>query len=160
MRDFGSKKRIPIEDLGRVKDCFYSYFRQGAIVYPEAEEALKELLAKDILLGTLSDVPYGMDNAYALEDIASVRKYIRYPFTSNDVGCRKPCVRCLAFCAEKMGVDISEIVFVGDEEKDIICANNAGAYSVLINRSDERKEYGQAVEIKSLIELIELFEKI
>ena len=97
-----------------------------------------------------------MDNVYALEDIASVRKYIQYPFTSNDVGYRKPCVKGLLFCAEKMQVDISEIIFVGDEEKDIVCANNAGAYSVLINRSDERKEYGQAVEIKSLTELIEL----
>ena len=63
-------------------------------------------------------------------------------------------------CISGSGGDISEIVFVGDEEKDIICANNEGAYSVLINRSEERKEYGQAVEIKSLIELIELFEKI
>ena len=99
-----SGTRIPIEELEKVKDCFYSYFRQGAIVYPEVEETLKGLQARDILLGTLSDVPYGMDNRYTLEDIAFVRKYIRYPFTSNDVGYRKPCVRCLAFCAEKMGI--------------------------------------------------------
>ena len=46
-----SGTRIPIEDLGKVKDCFYSYFRQGALVYPEAEETLKELLARGILLG-------------------------------------------------------------------------------------------------------------
>lgn len=57
---------------------------------------------------------------------------------------------------EKIHVDISEIVFVGDEEKDMICANNAGAYSVLINRDDAVKNYGQAEEIHSLTELLDI----
>lgn len=51
-------------------------------MFPEVEETLKELRDKKILLGTLSDVAYGMDNVYALEDIVSIRKYIDYPFTS------------------------------------------------------------------------------
>ena len=43
---------------------------------------------------------------------------------------------------------------MGDEEKDIICANNAGAYSVLINRDTIDKNYGQKQEIASLAELL------
>ena len=145
---------IPMIDIEKVKLHFYSYFRQGASLYPEVEETLKRLSDKGILLGTLSDVAYGMDNVYALEDIKEIIKYIDYPFTSNDVGYRKPRAEGLNLLAEKMQVDMKKMVFVGDEEKDIVCAANAGVYSVLINRSDGIKNYGQNKEIRSLDELL------
>ena len=53
-----------------------------------------------------------------------------------------------------MQVDIKEMAFVGDEEKDIMCAVNAGAYSILINRDNTIKNYGQDKEISSLDELL------
>jgi len=145
---------IPMDDMEKVKHLFYSFFRREVSVYPEVEDTLAALVEKGILLGTLSDVAYGMDNQYVLEDIATLKQFITYPYTSNDVGYRKPNVKGLQFLADKMKVDISEILFVGDEEKDIICANNAGAYSVLINREQCPKEYGQKKEIKSLDELL------
>ena len=151
-----SEMGIALEDTEKVKACFYSYFRQDVSVFPEVEETLRKLLDRKILLGTLSDVAYGMDNVYALADIEAIRKYIEYPFTSNDVGYRKPCAKGLLFCAEKMQIDISKLVFVGDEEKDILCAKNAGAYAVLINRSNEAKKCGQDREIQSLLEVVDI----
>ncbi|MCH5281126.1 MAG: HAD family hydrolase [Lachnospiraceae bacterium] len=147
---------LPGENMELMKFHFYSYFRQDVSLYPETEETLKTLHEKGILLGTLSDVAYGMDNKYALEDIVAVRKYIQYPFTSNDVGYRKPSAKGLQFLAEKMDVAISEMIFVGDEEKDIACAKSAGAYAVLINRNHEVKEYGQDREIACLEELLDI----
>ena len=47
-------------------------FKRDAYVYAEVEETLKRLSDRGILLGTLSDVAYGMDNVYALEDISAV----------------------------------------------------------------------------------------
>lgn len=129
-------------------------FKRDAYVYAEVEETLKRLSDRGILLGTLSDVAYGMDNVYALEDISAVIKYIDYPFTSNDVGYRKPCAEGLKLLAEKMQISAAEMVFVGDGEKDIMCAMNAGVYSVLINRSDNVKNYGQDKEISSMDELL------
>lgn len=142
------------KDIEQVKNHFFSYFRQDTSLYPEVEETLTKLVDRGIVIGTLSDVAYGMDNEYALEDIASIRKYIDYPFTSNDVGYRKPSTKGLEMLAAKIQIDISEMIFVGDEEKDIICANNAGAYSVLINRDNIEKSYGQKKAIQSLIELL------
>lgn len=144
---------LPLENMEQMKFHFYSFFRQEVSVFPEVEETLKEFCDKGILLGTLSDVAYGMDNAYALEDIAALRKYIAYPLTSNDVGYRKPSIEGLKILADKMQVSSSEMVFVGDEEKDMICANNAGVYSVLINRDGAVKQYGQKKEIHSFREL-------
>ena len=147
---------IPVDLKETVKQAFYNYFRCEAHVYPEAEEALAELSARGIVTATLSDVAYGMDNQYALEDIRPLLKYIQYPYTSNDTGWRKPCGKALETLAEKTGVPVSETLFVGDEVKDVQCAKNAGAVSVLINRSGEKKDYGQDYEIRDLKEIIRL----
>lgn len=114
---------LPGKDIERVKKLFYSYFRRDACLYPEVEETLKQLAVRGIVLGTLSDVAYGMDNEYALEDIAEIRSYIDYPYTSNDVGYRKPGAKGLEMLADKIRIDICEMIFVGDEQKDIICAS-------------------------------------
>lgn len=53
-----------------------------------------------------------------------------------------------------MHIPVEEMAFVGDEEKDVMCAVNAGAYPVLINRGDSAKNYGQNKEIHSLDELL------
>lgn len=145
---------ISNNELERVKHLFYSFFRRESLVYPEVEGTLSELSKRGIILGTLSDVAYGMDNKYVLDDISTIKQFIHFPYTSNDVGFRKPNIAGVKFLADKMNVEVSEIIFVGDEEKDMICANNSGAYSVLINRDVQHKEYGQQKEIKSLVELL------
>ncbi len=147
---------IPEELKETVKKEFYDYFRCEAHVYPEAEDALAELDRKGIITATLSDVAYGMDNKYALEDIRPLLKYIRYPYTSNDTGWRKSSSKSLLTLAEKMGVQPREIAFIGDEIKDVMCAKGAGAATVLINRTGETKDYGQDYEIKDLREVIGL----
>ena len=44
--------------------------------------------------------------------------------------------------------------FVGDESKDMECARNAGVKAILINRTDEKKDFGQDIVISDLNELI------
>lgn len=56
--------------------------------------------------------------------------------------------------ASEFGIDPSEIAFVGDESKDIVCAHNAGTKAVLINRTGEKKDFGQDIEIRDLNELV------
>ena len=122
-----------------IKREFYSFFRVDTKVYPEAEEALIKIKDAGILTATLSDVPYGMDNEYALGDIGPLIRYIDLPFTSNDTGYRKPCREGLLMIADRFGIDPYEMAFVGDEYKDMVCAYNAGAKAILINRIDEEK---------------------
>ena len=147
----------PSADLEQIKHCFYSYFRRDAFVYPEVEYTLKMLYRKGILIGTLSDVAYGMDNVYVWNDISPFLQYIHYPLTSNDVGYRKPCIQGLKLLADKMHIPTTEMIFVGDEEKDMICARRAGSYAVLINREGTYKNYAQDKEIHSLDELLPFF---
>lgn len=149
---------INLEDMEQVKESFYTYFRKDCALFPDVEQTLKTLSEKGIKLASLSDVAYGMDNTYALADIAPVIRYIDYPFTSNDTGYRKSCTKGLEILCEKMRTAIWDTVFVGDEEKDMVCAQNAGAYGVLINRDDVLKNFGQARTIHTLTELVPLFD--
>lgn len=146
----------PYADMDKVKEYFYTFFRREAHPFDDVGNTLAELKKHGILLGTLSDVAYGMDNKYALEDIGAVIEYIDFPYTSNDVGIRKPHPEGLKLLAKKMQADISEIIYVGDEKKDMDCANFAGAYAILINRSDENKNYGQQKTISSLSRLVDI----
>lgn len=147
-------------EIEKFKDSFYSFFRNDAVIFPEVEDTLRELNLKKIVVGTLTDVAYGMDNKYALEDIAVIKKYIQYPYTSNDIGYRKPNAKGLQLIANQLEVDIRNIIFVGDEMKDILCARNAGAISVLINRSNEEKNFGQDYVIATLTGLLGIISTI
>ena len=149
-----SGTNISLEYLDVIKKDFYSFFRNDIQIYKDAAETLQEIKSRNILIGTLSDVAYGMDNSYALEDIKPLLKYIDIPFTSNDAGYRKPSGKGLEILSDKMNVLTSEMVFIGDEKKDIECAINAGTISVLINRDNEEKKYGQNYVIRELKELV------
>lgn len=142
--------------INDIKREFYSFFRTDVEIYPEAEAVLKELKGKSILTATLSDVPYGMDNEYALGDLGKLIEYIDLPYTSNDIGFRKPLGTGLIRIAEEFHIDPSELVFVGDEKKDIECAHNAGTKGILINRTDEDKDFGQDHTINDLSGLLSL----
>jgi putative hydrolase of the HAD superfamily len=150
---------IPMAFLDAIKRDFYSYFRNEARVYEEVPETLKFLKSMGIVTGTFSDVPYGMDNEFAFADIAEVIGYIDIPFTSNDAGYRKPHPRGLEILADKIKTVPPEMIFVGDERKDVECAVKAGAVAVLINRDDEEKDFGQDYTIRSLKELPDILSR-
>lgn len=142
-----------LAELPKCKETFYSFFRNDCFIYDDVLEFLCFLRMKNIKTATLSDVPYGLENKYALEDISSIIEYIDLPYTSNDIGYRKPNVKGLQMIAEKLGVLVQEIMYIGDEEKDITCANNAGAISVLVDRESKCFEYGQYYRVNNLNEL-------
>lgn len=147
---------ISQSDFELFKSEFYAFFNNETSVYEDIIPVLKKLNDNGIVLATLSDVAYGMDNEFALADISKIKDFIQYPITSNDVGLRKPNTKGLLFLSEKMNIPLYQIVMVGDEEKDIICANNAGVYSVLINRCEELKDFGQRKTIYTMLELPEI----
>lgn len=138
------------------KEAFYSFFQTGAVCYDDTLNTLQKLHDMGIKIGVLTDVAYGMDNAYSLKDIESIRPYIDVCFTSVDVGFRKPNKEGYKRMLHSLNVAPLEILYVGDEEKDIIGANSIGIVSVLINRKQESVQWGQKYTIKCLSELISL----
>ena len=150
--------RINIDNLENAKQAFYGYFQQGAVCYDDTEYTLQSLKRREIKIGVLTDVAYGMDNKYALKDLIPIQKYIDICLTSTDVRYRKPNKTGYLMLQKYFDVPFEQIVFVGDEEKDIVGANNAGMISVLINRTDTDKNYLQNYTINTLSEILELIE--
>ena len=144
-----------MSDLSMCKEVFYSFFRNECYVFDDVPEFLQYLRKRNIKTATLSDVPYGLENKYALEDISSIIDYIDLPYTSNDIGYRKPNIKGLQVISEELGVPVQELMYIGDEEKDVVCANNAGAISVLIDRELKCPNFGQLHTVSNLNELKE-----
>lgn len=76
--------------------------------------------------------------------------YFDYYMSSEVAGYRKPNSKGLQMISEKYSVPITELIFVGDEEKDRQTALNADCRFVQINRE---KKMGQG--IGDLYELLE-----
>jgi putative hydrolase of the HAD superfamily len=142
--------------LGISKAAFFKYFQQNVMLYEDTILTLQKLKEKDFKIGILTDVPYGMGKEYVLKDIEQFKEYVDVILTSVEVGYRKPNAKGYKELSSKLCVSESDMIFIGDESKDIIGANNAGMFSVLINRTNEVFNYGQKKTIKSLVELLEI----
>ena len=144
----------------RVKRAFFAFFKQNdPHPFPDVPGTLAELKRAGVRTATLSDVAYGEDNETALADIRGIADYIDLPLTSRDIGWRKPDGRGLRYIAERFREDVGKLIFVGDEEKDVRCANGAGAVSVLIDRGGRRPDYGQHYTISSMDELRKILQE-
>jgi len=147
---------VDASKLSIAKEAFYSYFRADATCFEDTEFVLQELKKRSIKIGALTDVAYGMDNEYALEDIAPIRHYFNVCLTSNDVGFRKPNAKGFRLLQDAFNLAADEIAFVGDEEKDIVGANNVGFLSILVNRdaSGDNKNWGQKHTVCTLSDIL------
>lgn len=137
-------------DLYTIKSGFYSFFKADAEPYPETIDTMKKLKQYGIKIGVLTDVAYGMDNVFSLEDISVLSDFIDVAITSVDVGYRKPNSAGYLKLLDSLGVYPNDMIFIGDEEKDIIGAKKLGIVSALINRSKEIKDFGQDYTLESL----------
>lgn len=109
-----------------------------------------------IKIGILTDVAYGMDNEFSLEDISVLSDFIDIAITSVDVGYRKPNSAGYLKLIESLEVSPNDMIFIGDEEKDIIGAKKLGIVSALINRSKEIKDFGQDYTLESLSDILSI----
>lgn len=140
-------------DLYTIKFGFYSFFKADAEPYPETIDTMKRLKQYGIKIGILTDVAYGMDNEFSLEDISVLSDFIDAAVTSVDIGYRKPNSAGYLKLLESLKVSPNEMIFIGDEEKDIIGARKLGIVSALINRGKEIKDFGQDYTLESLSDI-------
>lgn len=146
-------KEIP---LSVFKRNFFGFFQRNVLLFSDTISSLQTLKKMSIKTGILTDVPYGMDKEFVLLDVEPFEELIDVLLTSVDVGYRKPNVQGYMKLACKFGVKPEDMIYVGDEPKDILGANNAGMVSVLVERGSTGLDLGQKETIKDLKELINL----
>lgn len=135
---------------------FFRYFQRKAGIYNDTLKVLKELKNKNIPVGVLTDVPYGMPKEFVMEDLKTLVPYIDVVVTSVDAGFRKPHAAGFQLLSEYLNVPLGDMVYVGNEQKDIDGSLNAGATAVLIDRNRNSPEWHQHYTINTLFELEKL----
>jgi len=149
-------------DLATGVRAFFSFFQQDACSYPDASPALARLRQCGLPLGLLTDVPYGMPTEFVKSDLnrAGLANMFDALVTSVDVGHRKPEAAGFLALSKKLQVRPEELLYVGNEPKDVRGAKAAGAQSVLIDRDNASLDYGQDYTIHSLQELPDVLAKL
>ena len=145
-------------DLYTIKSGFYSFFRADAEPYPETIDTMKKLKQHGIKIGILTDVAYGMDNVFSLEDISVLSDFIDIAITSVDGGYRKPNAAGYLKLLDSLEIYPNDMIFIGDEEKDIVGAGKLGIVSALINRGKEIKDFGQDYTLESLSDIFSILD--
>lgn len=137
-----------------IKNCietFWQGLKLSAKIYPDTIEVLKELKEKGYIIVTLTDLPNAMPDEIFKKDISELLSYFDYYVSSCVAGYRKPNCKGLQMISDKYGVPVTELFFVGDEEKDRKTACNANCKFVHIQRTTKSEG-----SISSLYELLQL----
>jgi len=140
-------------DKAAFERSFFSYFQQRSKLEPSALETLMQLKKATIHTAVLSDVPYGMPRGFLMEDLGPLVPFIDRVASSCDVGVRKPHPLGLLTLMKQFKVKPDHIFYVGNEEKDMACAKNAGARSILL-APEETADYGQTYSIQTLFDVL------
>ena len=143
-------EKLPIEECVRV---FWDGLELKAELYPDTIPVIRDLKEKGYKIAALTDLPSGFPDERFRQDIEELMEYFDYYVSSAVSGVRKPNDGGLRMIADKFGVSLSELVLVGDEEKDAKTAERAGCRFVRIDRSGKREGC-----IGSLVELLERLE--
>ena len=139
-------------------DSFFTFFQQRMSAYPETLRVLRTLRSAGMRLGALTDVPYGMPMRFVQRDLdrAGVSALLDAVVTSAMVGVRKPEVAGYHALAACLGVSPDQMLYVGNEPKDVTGALRAGVVSAFLDRAEAGGKHGQTFTISSLDTLHEI----
>ncbi|MDE7363156.1 MAG: HAD family hydrolase [Oscillospiraceae bacterium] len=140
-------------DLGRVIGEFFAAFDLKAYIYPDTLPVLEELRVAGYKLAALTDIATAMPDELHRSYFPELLPYLDMYVSSVSCGWRKPAPKGLYDIADNFGVSPDEMIYVGDERKDIGCAHRFGCTGILIDRRNTGAEYGQDHTISDLTAL-------
>ena len=148
----------PAKHSSAAIEAFFSFFQQRLSAYPETVSVLQTLRTRRIPTGILTDVAYGMPRAFVERDIAGagITGLFDVMLTSVEVGVRKPEPNGYHILAKCLGVAPGEMLYVGNEGKDVIGARNAGVLSAFLDRDGAGINHGQDFTISTLTTLSDI----
>jgi putative hydrolase of the HAD superfamily len=142
--------------LPGANEAFFTFFQQKLIAYPDTIPTLTSLRERRTPVGILTDVAYGMPREFVQRDLdgAGISDLFDVLLTSLDVGVRKPDPAGYLALAERLGVAPQEMLYVGNEPKDIIGACRAGVTAVLLDRAGGGGNHGQQFTVSTLTNIL------
>jgi len=163
----GRQKEIPPEEImalatkswhtgtapTQMLTLFFEELHLVPHIFSDAIPVLKSLRQKGFRLAALTDLPTAMPDAFFRRHIPTLLPLLDDYVSSATCGWRKPHPAGLQKIARQFSVDVSQLIFIGDEEKDIQTAQNAGCRAVLLSRKGDGARFGQEKTFENLIQL-------
>ena len=152
LKQFG----LPSEEASSVAGAALAYFcewRQKVDLYPHAVDVLEEL-SQEYSMAVITN-----GNADVFHPYVGLGQYFDFAIRADQIGVAKPSIDVFSVAAKQAGVDLSDIIHIGDHPvDDVFGASNAGARSVWFNRHGAQRwedEWGSRshAEVHSLLEL-------
>ena len=146
----GLDRTLPAEDLDELARCHEEMeFEIQPDIAPGIVEAIKELHGK-YKLGVISDTIFSSGRILRnLLQANDIEKYFDVFIFSDEVGFSKPDSRAFISAAEGLGVDVTQIVHIGDRDsKDIKGPQRLGAkgiYTTVVNDRGSDKTSADAI---------------
>jgi FMN phosphatase YigB (HAD superfamily) len=143
-------------------DSSLSFLRRSLQAYPDAAETLRTLREAGFGVGALSNVPFGMPRRTIHKDLArsGLAPYLDGFVTSADVGLRKPHRATFEWLAATLGVELEELVYVGNLPTDVTGARACGCIPIYLDRTRSGLDFGQAATVHHLHEIPPLLTRI
>lgn len=142
--------------LEDVINSFYASLELISYIYEETIPVLEKLRAEGHIIAVLTDVATGMPDKLHKSYFKELLPYFDMYVSSVSCGYRKPNPKGLQDIAEHFGITPNDMIYIGDEEKDIGAAKRFGCRSVLIDRYSTGADFGQDYTIADLNELSEI----
>ncbi|MBR7889994.1 HAD-IA family hydrolase [Marinomonas sp. A79] len=152
LKQFG----LPTEEADAIASAALAHFcewRQKVDLYPHTVDVL-EALSQEYTLGVITN-----GNADVFHPYVGLGQYFDFAIRADQLGVAKPSIDVFSAAAQKAGVDLSELIHIGDHPvDDVFGASNAGARSVWFNRHGAQRwgdDWGMPsnAEVHSLLEL-------
>lgn len=146
--------------VDKIAYCFFEAFPLEAYTYPETIPVLYQLCTTGIKIATLTDVATGMPDELHKSYFPELMPYFDLYVSSTSCRYRKPNIKGLVDIAVHFGVKPDEMIFIGDERKDVLVANCFGCTSVYIDRYNNNRDFGQKYTVKNLNEFYDIVTKL
>ena len=125
-------------DIERLINDFFDGLPLDACVFDYSTGLINECKSKGMRVACLTDLPNGMPDCLFRNAITELEPLFDLYVSSQICGYRKPNARGLEYIADQFGIAVSELLFVGDEKKDELTAENAGCNFTYISEYIER----------------------
>ncbi len=112
---------------------FFNGLNLSAKIFDYTIDMLLKYRKHGYKIACLTDLPNGMPDSLFKSAISEIIDLFDLYVSSQSCGVRKPNKKGLITIAETFGVDVSDLLFVGDEKKDYITAQNAGCEFMFID---------------------------
>lgn len=126
------------------------------IPFHDTVGSLQRLKEQGYRIGVISNLRRDMDELCRNLEMAP---YLDFCLTSSEVGVEKPDPAIFVAALERVGVNPSEAVHVGDQPRsDLVGARGAGLHAVLLDRGNWHQDMVNCVRISHLAELYDLLD--